>query len=169
MPENPNSIDDIRDYYSQPKEVETHRKASKYSDEQVLDFILRLYKVTGTWPMPNDVENEIEFRSHYGICDLSYTETLHAAYLILVTGRKSSAGKYGPADITTTDHWLSNNSVRVRAKSGNVPVEHFHTRFGFSKVNYLTTYHITYAAFRSRSAFVLAVELFYYFQKFLFS
>lgn len=90
-----------------------------FSQPEMMKMIIELKAVTGRWPMPNDVEDEEDFRSRGGVVYLTYAELVELNHVLLVTGRRSPNGHFGAADITTTSHWVSNSLTRTRPFSTN--------------------------------------------------
>ena len=162
------------------------RRVQFLSQSEMMQKIVELKAVTGRWPMPYDVEDEKEFRRHGGVVHLTYAELVQLNHALLVTGRRSPAEHFGPADVTSTSHWVSNSSTRTRPFSENSARQTFpraakqeskkevklendvslgarstdslHTRVGHNQVPYISSHHATNGLFVSRSSLLLVTR-----------
>jgi hypothetical protein len=123
------------------------REPALITDQQVVKYAQEIKAITGKWLMPDDVKDEVKHRKHDGLTDLTHAEVAKLTHFIVVTGRK---GCFSPADITSSSHWISQNSLRTRPM--NEKTVSFQTRVAFNKVGYFSCHHATFAAFKSRAA-----------------
>jgi hypothetical protein len=125
------------------------REAEYYSAEYIVSMAKDIRAVTGKWPMPDEVKDEIEFRRKGGIAALSYGELMELSHYLYVTGRK---GCFSPVDLTAGDHWIPCNSLRTKVATENS--DSVHTRLSFHLIPFISTHHVPYAIFKSRAALI---------------
>lgn len=148
------SDEEAKALFKQPQHYALRgRSAFIYTDERLYQMVKEIRAVTGLWPMPNDVRCEKAYRLCGGTASLTYGELINVMHLLVVTGRKSTNGHYGPANIKATSHWISNCSTRTRPNEPHP--KSLHTRLTFNNSTYMSAHHISYATFISRDAIVL--------------
>lgn len=106
----------LSETYAQPayNQIGMDRKVKHFSNEELIKMIIQIKDVTGRWVMPNDVVDESSYRAKGGIARLTFAELVELNHKIFVTVRKSPRGTFGPADVSSTSHWISNTSTRTR-------------------------------------------------------
>jgi Zinc-binding loop region of homing endonuclease len=122
------------------KMLDRHRKALLQPQ-----FIARLKReieaVTGKAVAPNDITEEEEHGSQdFKLFQVPYDHLIVAAHQLLVTGTRGR----GPADITSTTHWLSNGSRNDNKR--------LYTRVGVCGIAAVPAHQITFAVFKGRRA-----------------